>query len=407
MINAYALESGFSEETFSAFMAALHASGISDIWLVTGKPIWGKLHGNLVHLTNRVIQDSEIRIIVTWIYGANAVTVMGSAKPIDERYTIQLLHSTVDRANEISNVMGLPGKLERSASQNKRLAFRFNGVSGHTPKGRGFSLSLRSIPLDLPLLDDMGLPPALRSSFSETKGVTLVVGETGSGKSTLLAALMHDKLLNSRNRHIITIENPIEFDLQGVRSNHNFVVQHEIGPDLPSFYCGIVNSLRQAPTDILVGEARDKESIDGLIAASETGHDTYATVHASSVVGAFRRIANEYETAAQPQIIFKLLSQIRLVVVQVLLIAKAGGRRVPIREWFYFDDSYRDELMRMDSESALNDLGDRIRAQGQTMRQQVLRAYLDDKVSLTEVRKIAGNFSEEELQGLKQTEEIT
>lgn len=387
-------------------MSALHSSGISDIWLVTGKPIWGKLHGNLVHLTNRVMQDSEIRIIVTWIYGANAVTVMGNARPIDERYTIQLLNSTVDKANEIATVMGLPGRLERSAGQNKRIAFRFNGVSGHTPKGRGFSLSLRTIPLVLPTLDDMNLPTDLRNSIGETKGLTLVVGETGSGKSTLLAAVMHDKLLNSRNRHIITIESPIEFDLQGVRSDHNFVVQHEIGPDLQSFYDGIVNSLRQAPTDILVGEARDKESIGGMISASETGHDTYATVHASSVVGAFRRIANEYESIVQPQIIFKLLSQIRLVVVQVLLIAKAGGRRVPIREWFYFEDSYRDELMKMDSEAALNHLGNTIKMRGQTMRQQALAAYLADKISVTEVKKIAGNFNEEDLQEIKQLEGV-
>lgn len=396
-MNAYPLQPGFSPDSFSALMLALHKLDFSDISIVTGKPIWGKRHGSLVGTTARVMTDSELRTIIAWLYGPNAVTEISKGKPIDKRYEVQMLHHVIDEANQIIDMFGFPNVLiEKPKNQTKKIPFRMNAVGAYTPKGRGISISLRTIPLEVPKLEDMQLPAGLFENVNQAKGLTMIVGETGSGKSTLLAAIMRDKLINSKNRKIITIESPIEFDLQHVRSDSCFVVQHEVTADLPSFYDGIVNALRQAPTDILVGEARDEESISGMIAAAETGHATYATVHASSVSGTLMRIANEFSTDSRDQVVFKVISQVRLIVVQRLMMSRAGGKRVPVREWLLFEDDFKKSLMKLTANEALVKIDEKVMQSGQSMRQQVLNAYQAGHVELAEVRSIVGNFTKEE-----------
>jgi defect-in-organelle-trafficking protein DotB len=208
---------------------------------------------------------------------------------------------------------------------------------------------------------------------------------------------MRDKMLNHKNRKILTIEAPIEFDLQPLQSDSNLVVQHEVGADLENFYRGIVNAMRQAPTDILVGEARDHESINAVIEAVETGHATYATVHAASVVGTFRRMANEFDVSAQSQIIFKILSLSKLIVVQRLVISKCGSKRVPIREWFVFDDPVKEFLMRLTASDALNFIEDAIKSLGQSMRQQAIKSYMNYEMGYEALKAVIGNHTHQEV----------
>lgn len=390
------LEPGFSSEKFSGFMLALHALDISDITLVSGKPVWAKRHGLMLPVTDRVLQDSELRTLLSWMYGANAVAEISKGKPIDVRYEVHLSPEAIAQANQILQDMGSDHQIEVPRGQHRRIPFRMNAVGAHTPKGKGFSISLRTIPVSVPVLSDMGLPDSLYKVMNQSKGLTILAGETGSGKSTTLAAVMRDKLINSANRKIITIEAPIEFDLQGIRSESCLVVQHEIGQDLNSFYEGIVNALRQAPTDILVGEARDAESISGMIAAAETGHATYATVHASSVSGTLRRIANEFEPSAQSQVVFKVISQLRLVVIQRLMLAKSNGRRVPVREWLLFTDEFKGRILKMPMEEALTAIDDEVKSLGQTMRQQAFEAYRANLVEFRELKAVIGEVLPEE-----------
>lgn len=401
-----ALDHGFSEARFNALLLAMHHLDFSDITIVTGKPLWGKRYGRMTTVTDRVLQDSELRTLLTWMYGPNAMAEIAKCKPLDKRYEVKVLTEVCEDANGILKEAGFPADIADPRGHSKRLPFRMNAVGAFTPKGRGVSISLRTIPINVPVLEDMQLPPDLLPYANQDKGLTMVAGETGSGKSTLLAAIMRDKLVNREDRKIITIESPIEFDLQRVRSESCVVVQHEIGQDLPSFYQGIVNSLRQAPTDILVGEARDEESIDGMINAAETGHATYATVHASSVVGTLRRVANEYDPKIQDQIIFKVITQLRLIIVQRLLVSKSGGKRVPVREWLVFDDQFKAELLRLSTTDALNKIEDEVNGRGQSMRQQVLAAYREGLIDSKSLRSVIGDFTEEERKSLMEIPEV-
>lgn len=400
------LDHGFPESRFNALLLAMHHLDFSDITIVTGKPLWGKRHGRMSPITDRALQDSELRTLLNWMYGANGMAEIAKGKPLDKRYEVKVLPDVCEDANKILVEAGFEANIQDPRGQSKRLPFRMNAVGAFTPKGRGVSISLRTIPINVPVLEDMDLPPSLLPHANQDKGLTMVAGETGSGKSTLLASIMRDKLVNRENRKIITIESPIEFDLQRVRSESCVVVQHEIGQDLPSFYQGIVNSLRQAPTDILVGEARDEESIDGMINAAETGHATYATVHASSVVGTLRRVANEYDPKTQDQIIFKVITQLRLIIVQRLLVSKVGGKRVPVREWLVFDDQFKAELLRLSTSEALNRIEDAVVGSGQSMRQQVLAAYHAGLIDSKSLRSVIGDFTEDERKNLMEIPEI-
>lgn len=396
----YNLEAGFSEEEFRGLLLAIHTLDFSDVSIISGRPIWGKRHGFNQKLTTRIMQDAEVRTAISWMYGANGVTEIMKGHALDPRYEVQITHAVADWCNKILKDFGLGGRVEKTANQSRKIPFRMNAVGAYTPKGRGFSVSLRTIPMELPFLANMGLPEELAPHINQSNGMTLVCGETGSGKSTLLAAIMHDKLLNFRDRKISTIEKPIEFNLQGVSSDTNYPVQHEVGTDVSSFYQGVVNCLRQAPTDIMLGEARDNESISALIQATETGHATYATIHSYSVDGCILRIANEFDLSNQSQIIFKILSQVRLIVVQRLIKSVSGGRRIPIREWLVFDDKIRRKLVSMSSDDALELIRTTIVANGHSMRQQALSAFKSNLISLIDLKSITGDLTAEEMSSI-------
>lgn len=406
-VNPFNLEAGFSEEAFRGLLLAVHVLDFSDVSIISGRPIWGKRHGFNQKLTTRILQDAEVRTTISWMYGANGVTEIMKGHALDPRYEVQITHSVADWCNKILQEFGLGGLVEKTSNQSRKIPFRMNAVGAYTPKGRGFSVSLRTIPMELPLLEHMGLPNDLEPHINQSNGMTLVCGETGSGKSTLLAAIMHDKMLNFQDRKIATIEKPIEFNLQGVASDSNYVVQHEVGPDVSSFYQGVVNCLRQAPTDIMVGEARDMESISALIQATETGHATYATIHSYSVDGCILRIANEFDLANQSQIIFKILSQVRLIVVQRLIKAKSGGRRVPVREWLVFDDRLRRKLMGLSSDNALELIRQTIVKNGHSMRQQALSAYKDGLIGVIDLKAITGDLTADERSEVNLEEDIS
>ena len=186
------------------------------------------------------------------------------------------------------------------------------------------SAVLRSIPTEIPPLEKLGLPNSLHSLTRDSQGLVLVTGPTGSGKSTTLAALI-DNVNRTQKRHILTVEDPIEFVHYNQRS---VITQQEVGitADTLDFAAAVRGSLRKAPDIILVGEMRDLETISSAITAAETGHLVMGTLHTNSAAETIDRIIDVFPHEAQNLVRTQLANVLRAVITQQLVPAKPSGR---------------------------------------------------------------------------------
>lgn len=187
--------------------------------------------------------------------------------------------------------------------------------------------AFRIIPIDIPSLDDLGAPIIYKSLVKREKGLILVTGPTGSGKSTTLAAMLNEINLTEQ-KHIVTVEDPVEF----IHQNKKCVFSHRgVGEDTKSFATALKFAMRQDPDIILIGEMRDKETIEAGLTAAETGHLVFATLHTSSAAGTINRIIDVFSGDEQPQIRAMISSSLVAVIAQALL-PKLGGGRVAASE---------------------------------------------------------------------------
>jgi len=183
---------------------------------------------------------------------------------------------------------------------------------------------LRTITTKIPEFDDLGLPQVLKEVVMSKRGLVIFVGGTGSGKSTSMAALIGHRNKNSHG-HIITIEDPVEY----VHEHINCVItQREVGVDTESWEAALKNTLRQAPDVILIGEIRDRETMEHAIAFAETGHLCMGTLHANSANQALDRIINFFPEERRAQLLMDLSLNLRAFVAQRLIPAKDGKGRV-------------------------------------------------------------------------------
>jgi twitching motility protein PilT len=189
---------------------------------------------------------------------------------------------------------------------------------------RGCAAVLRLIPSELLTLDQLGLPEACQKLLTKPRGLVLVTGPTGSGKSTTLAAMV-DWINTHLDRHIVTIEDPVEYFHH---SKRGIVTQREVGEDVPDFPQALRRVLRQDPDVILVGEMRDLETISAAITAAETGHLVFATLHTTGSARTVDRIIDAFPANQQEQIRAQLSVSIQAVISQMLLQRQGGKGRV-------------------------------------------------------------------------------
>lgn len=188
----------------------------------------------------------------------------------------------------------------------------------------GAGLVLRTINTRIPTFDELGLPPILKDVAMSARGLVMVVGGTGSGKSTSLAAMIGYRNENSRG-HIITIEDPVEFVHE---HKHCIVTQREVGINTESWEVALKNTLRQAPDVILIGEVRDRETMEHAISFAETGHLCFATLHANSTNQALDRIINFFPAERRQQLLMNLSLNVRAFLSQRLVPRESGKGRV-------------------------------------------------------------------------------
>ncbi len=250
----------------------------------------------------------------------------------------------------------------------------------------------RVIPDHIRNFNELGLPPILNKIAEEQRGLVLVTGTTGSGKSTTLAAMI-DHINQNSNRHIITVEDPIEFLHKNKQS---FVTQREIDVDTRSFAEALRGSLRQDPDVILVGEMRDLETIETALTAAETGHLVLSTLHTLDAAETITRILSAFPPFQQKSIRIQLAGLLKAVVSQRLMKAAKGRGRVPAIEVLVSTPLIRDYLLNEDKTSQIRDAIAAGTSQYgmQTFDQSIFYLYQAQLISLEEALRSASNPDE-------------
>ncbi len=255
-------------------------------------------------------------------------------------------------------------------------------------------LVLRTIPSTLPTIASLDLPPVLRQVVQHKRGLVIVVGATGSGKSTSLAAMI-DERNETTYGHIVTIEDPIEF----VHPHKNCIVtQRELGIDTDSWEAALKNSLRQAPDVILMGELRDRETMEHAVAFAETGHLCMATLHANSANQALDRIINFFPEDRRQQLLMDLSLNLRALISQRLLPRREGKGRVAAVE-IMLNTPLISDLIFKGEISEIKELMKRSRELGmQTFDQALFDLYEGGKVTYEDALRNADSVNDLRLQ---------
>jgi twitching motility protein PilT len=210
------------------------------------------------------------------------------------------------------------GSCDSSYELPGRARFRVNIFS----QRGNYSIVLRKLESKIPTFEDMNLPEAFRKMAEEKNGIILVTGATGSGKSTSLAALLNE-VNDKKSVHVVTLEDPVEYSHSHRKATFN---QREMGSDFDSFASGLRAALRQAPKIILVGEMRDRETVEIGLSAAETGHLVLSTLHTVDAGQTINRILGMFSTEEENQVRIRLADTVRWIVCQRLLPKEGGGR---------------------------------------------------------------------------------
>ncbi len=229
----------------------------------------------------------------------------------------------INRNRRLTEDLIKTGSCDCSYSLGAKARFRVNVF---TQRGH-YTIILRKLSTDIPSVDQLNLPPIFHTIAKEKTGLVLVTGATGSGKSTTLAALLNE-LNETKSMHIVTLEDPVEFVHPQKKATFN---QREMGNDFSTFASGLRAALRQAPKVILVGEMRDRETVEIGMSAAETGHLVMSTLHTINAGQTINRIVGMFDQAEEKQIRIRLAETVRWVVSQRLL-PKVGGGRVAALE---------------------------------------------------------------------------
>ncbi len=286
----------------------------------TGHPVWVTIHGRNRRATRASIDDYEFSQVVNHLYGADGMARLQGGNDFDTAYAIAIDRST-------------------------RLRFRLNATPTRTSRRDGGNVVLRPIPDLPPPLEDQLVEQGILDACRPSQGMVIVAGATGSGKSTLIAGMTVAKLRDPDGHHnIVEGAAPVEFLLERVRGISSTINQTEIPRDMASFPAFIRGCMRREPTDIIVGECRDSETMGAAIQAAISGHVLTTTIYANDVALTMQRIASLCPAAERDNLISAVAQSLRLVVNQRLT-PSVDGRRTPLREFLVFDAALRSQLL--------------------------------------------------------------
>ncbi|MBX3174902.1 MAG: PilT/PilU family type 4a pilus ATPase [Gemmatimonadaceae bacterium] len=293
--------------------------GASDLHIKAGDVFRARIDGKLVPLTKQSLTPEQTKSI--------ALRLIANE---DDR-------ARIDKINDYDCSWGAPG-IGR---------FRVNILRQRS----SFMIVMRVIPFEVPSFERLAVPPVLKQISEAERGMILVTGVTGSGKSTTMAAMINH-INQHANKHIVTLENPIEFLHRDLQSS---VTQREIGVDTADFRMGLRAALRQDPDVVLIGEMRDAETIDTAMKAAETGHLLISTVHTPDAQSTVLRIMAMFPPEEQDVVRVRLAESLHAVVSQRLLPRKDGNGRVAALEIMIVTPTIRDLMLDRDRVNEIRD----------------------------------------------------
>lgn len=334
--------SRFRATDIEALLLHCNALNASDVTLQTGAQVFAEVYGRLIKVTRHKLSTTEMSEILNEIYGPNGTTQVLSGIDLDTHY-------------------------EFRPTRGERCRYRVNAVGCEVEGNEGMQITIRNIPTDPPPLAEMQLPQAISDAIAPQQGVVYVTGATGSGKSTLLASIIRELAEDPEShRKILTYESPIEFVYDAVTTHSALISQSEIPRHLPSFAAGVRNALRRKPRLILVGEARDPETISAVIDAALTGHPVYTTLHTNGVAETIRRLVTSFPSDERHGRTIDIIETVRLVIWQQLA-PTVDGKRVALREYLVFNEAIRDQLLSMPPDNVIAATRDLLKQHGQSM----------------------------------------
>lgn len=312
----------FTQDHVDPFLLWSVKKNSSDVTFQSDRPVYHEIDGILYPATFRVLDAADMQVILHKIYGPEAQARLASGTDLDLSYEVR-----PDRYT--------------------RIRFRVN-ITAILSKGRDASqVTMRVLPNEPPTMKDLNIEPDIVDHWAPRQGIVIITGPTGSGKTTLLAAGC--RMLLERPHgcgKMLTYESPIEYVYDVIKSPRSLVAQTEIPRHLPDFARGVRNSLRRKPEVILVGEARDRETISAAIEAAQTGHAVYTTTHTIGVASTVQRMVSTFGPEERSERAYALMETIRMICTQAL-VPKIGGGRMGIREWMKFPDEVREKLLDM------------------------------------------------------------
>ena len=318
----------------------------SDIFISAGVPIHIKIQGNTMPVNQQVMDPAMI-----------------------EKIAFELMTPEQHKLFEANMEMNLSFGVPQVGN------FRVNLFRQRA----SISIVVRYILGNIPALDTLALPPILAELIMEKRGLILIVGSTGSGKSTTIASMLDHRNAN-RSGHILTIEDPIEFLFKHKKS---IVNQRELGMDTLGWEPALKNAMRQAPDCILIGEIRDKETMQAAIAYAQTGHLCLGTLHANNSYHALNRIINFFPLESRTSLYLDLSVSLKAIVSQ-RLVKKPDGKRTPTAE-VLLNTRHIQELIERGEVIAVKDAMEQSLAPGsQTFEQDLFRLYRDGVITLDE-----------------------
>ncbi len=287
----------------------------SDLHVIAGAPPIYRIDGTLTKSDRAPLSSDEIQTLFAPVISARMLERLNAGDAID--FSLRLM---------------------RGPSEEERRARRFR-VNVHRQRAT-IAAAIRALPSEIPTIAQLNLPASLLELVKPTRGLVLVCGPTGSGKTTTLAALVSE-INRNEARHIITIEDPIEYEHRNGRS---VIEQVEVGRDASSFDSALRAALRQDPDVILVGEMRDLETVSTAVTAAETGHLILSTLHTSDVASAIHRIIDVFPPVQQTQIRQQLSLALNAIVVQHLIPRSAGNGRAVAVEVLLSNNAIRNHI---------------------------------------------------------------
>lgn len=311
----------FTQSDVERFFEWATRQGASDITIQTSERIILEIYGKNYRVTKRKITHQEVQEITVAMYkGEGAKAILSGNSDMDFPYQIK-------------------------PSRDEVFRFRVNATPIYTDGTRGIQITARTIPDKPPELSSLGLEDEIYQNMAPKQGMIIVTGGTGSGKSTLLAAMIRHLLEQpDGHRKFLTYESPIEYVYDSVEKPTSSIAQTEVPGHLPTFAAGTRNSLRRKPAVILVGEARDAETIGEAVTASMTGHLLYSTVHSNGFADTIRRMVNVFPEGEKNGRAVDIVSSLRMVISQ-RLVPSTDGKRVALREYVVFNDEIIDLIL--------------------------------------------------------------